>query len=179
MSRRMPLGGRWLAGVAAVAAAAGIALAVGQPWRSSSEAFSGATRAKGGIASLSWVVRRGERVFSAHPRERLRAGDAVRFSVSTREGVYVAIVGFDADAQPRVFFPDGERLARVEAGRDRVLAMAIELDASPHDEQGWAVYCRSAELVASVREAIARSADAPRLPELCSAERWTLPKERP
>ena len=169
--------GRWLAG-AALAAAAVVALAIGQPWRAS-EPPSGATRTKGSIASLGWVVRRGDHVFAGGPAETLRAGDAVRFTLNARESVYVAIFGFDGVTEPRVYFPEAERLAKVEAGRERVLAMAIELDATPQDESGYAVYCRSAEPVASVRAALARSADEPRLPPGCSGEPWFLRKERP
>jgi len=175
---RSPLAGRWFAGAAALAAAAVVALAIGQPWRAP-EPLSDATRTKGGTASLSWVVRRGERVFAGHPDQPLRAGDAVRFTINARESLYVAIFGFDGATEPRVYFPDAERLAKVEAGREQVLSMAIELDATPQDERGCAVYCRSPEPVASVRDALARSVDNPRLPEGCSAERWSLRKERP
>ena len=175
-SRRSPLGGRWVAGAAALAAAAVVAVAIGQPWRVVDPL---STRTKGPIASLSWVVRRGERVFAGDPHEPLRDGDAVRFTVSAREGVCVAIFGLDDATEPRAYFPEGELLAKVEAGRDRVLSMAIELDASPQDEHGYAVYCRSPEPVARVRDAIALSVDEPRLPAGCSAERWSLPKERP
>ena len=171
-------GTRWLAGAVALAAAAAVALAVGVPWRGS-EPLPGATRTKGGIASVSWVVRRGERVFAGHPDQPLRAGDAIRFTVSAREVVFVAIFGLDAESVPRVYFPEAERLAEVAAGRDQVLPMAIELDASPRDEHGYAVFCRGAEPVASVREAIARSPAAPPLPAGCTGERWSLPKERP
>ena len=103
----------------------------------------------------------------------------MRFTVNARESVYVAIIGLDGEAEPRVYFPEGELLAKVEAGRDRLLSMAIELDASPHDEQGYAVYCRRPERVASVRDALTRAPDDPRFPADCSAERWSLPKERP
>ncbi|HWO12578.1 MAG TPA: hypothetical protein VNN80_23940, partial [Polyangiaceae bacterium] len=91
---------------------------------------------------------------------------------------FVAIVGLDAGGVPSVYHPDGDGLARVEAGRGQMLPAAIELDATPA-ERLYGVYCSSPEPVARVRDAIARAPDAPELPAGCSSERWTLPRESP
>jgi hypothetical protein len=174
---------RWLAAVSALAAAAAIALVVSKPWPSAvpptGEDKGSATRTKGGLANLSWVVRRGDRVFAGRPDQRLRAGDAVRFIISAREPVYVAILGLDASGRPSVYYPDGDELARIGAGRDQPLSAAIELDAAPVAQQIYGVFCPSPVPLSRVRSAIGNSPDAPPLPGGCTQERWALQKEAP
>jgi hypothetical protein len=172
---------RWLAGGCGLAAAALLALAIGEPWRASPsdgiDTFG--TRTKGGPASLGWVVQRGERVFAGRPEQRLHPGDAVRFTITAHEPVFVAVLGLDAGGKPSVYYPDAERLARVEPGSDQVLPAAIALDTAPGDERLYAVFCASAVPVARVTEAVVRSPDAPALPPGCSGERHTLQLEAP
>jgi hypothetical protein len=174
---------RWLAGASALAAAAALALGIGKPWSTSipsgADTTGSGTRTKGGLGSLGWVVRRGEHVFAGRPEQTLRAGDAVRFSVSTREPVYVAILGLDPKGHLSVYHSDGEQLSKVEAGRDQLLPAAVELDATPGAEQFYGVFCPSAVALSPVKDAILRSPDAPALPLGCSSERWTLNKESP
>jgi Domain of unknown function (DUF4384) len=174
---------RWLVGASALAAAAAISLAIGRPWSgltaSTRDAKDPGTRTKGGLATLSWVVRRGDHVFPGRLDQPLRAGDAVRFSISARERAYIAVLGLDAAGQLDVYYPDGELLAKIEAGRDQLLPVAIELDAAPGKQQLYGVFCTSAEPLSGVRDAIQRSPDAPALPGGCSSERWALKKEAP
>jgi hypothetical protein len=180
------LGGKhshWLVAASALAAAAAIALAIGKPWTSSvpsaEDEVGSETRTKGGPASLGWVVRRGEHVFTGRPGQRLRAGDAVRFSISAREPVYVAILGLDPKRQLSVYYPEGEQLSKLEAGRDQLLPAAIELDAAAGAEQLYAVFCPSAVAISTVRDAIERSPDSPALPGGCTLERQTLNEAPP
>lgn len=172
----------WFAGAAALAAAAALVLVVGAPWRASERASDEApgldTRTKGGLARFGWMVRRGERTFEGRPEQPLRAGDALRFSVSAREPVFVAIFGRDADTTS-VYYPDGKRLARVEAGHAELLSAAIELDATLDPQQLIAVFCTSPVSLAPVRAAVERSPREPALPAGCSSEHRTLLKEPP
>jgi uncharacterized protein DUF4384/putative zinc finger protein len=170
----------WLAGGCGLAAAALIALAIGEPWRTPSDGpGTFGTRTKGGPASLGWVVRRGERVFAGRPEQRLRPGDAVRFTITVREPVFVAVIGLDASGKANVYYPEAGQLARLEAGSDQPLPAAIELDATPGDERLYAVFCESAVPIARVTEAVERSPDAPALPPGCSGERHRLQRESP
>lgn len=178
-SRRSPPSA-WLAAGCGLAAAALIALAVGAPWQTPSDGTGMfGTRTKGGPASLGWVVRRGERVFTGRPEQRLRPGDAVRFTVTAREPVFAAVIGLDASGTASVYFPETAELARVDAGSDQPLPAAIELDATPGDERVYGVFCESALPTARVTEAIERSPDAPVLPPGCSGERHRLQREPP
>jgi anti-sigma factor RsiW len=169
----------WLLAAAALAAAAAL-VGIGEAWRAAPGRDGGGfgTRTKGSLARLDWVVRRGDRVFESRPDGPLRAGDAVRFSISAPEPVFVAILGLDQRGVPSVYHPEGNELSRVEAGNGQLLPAAIEIDASPA-ERLYGVYCSSPEPVARVKDAIARSPDAPALPEGCSSEHWTLLKESP
>jgi hypothetical protein len=167
---------RWVAAAAALAAA-GVALVVGSP-RLFAPATDGApgaaTRTKGGVATLGWVVRRGERVLRGAAEDPLRAGDALRFTVSTREPVYVAVLGLDASGRVSVYHPDTERLARVEVGQDQPLPAAIVFDAPPSHERLYGVFCFSAVPVSSVKQAVEAAPGAPALPDGCTHESWAL-----
>jgi hypothetical protein len=176
--RRRSASLRWLGGGFALAAAALVAVAVGESWRAPPDEGVG-TRTKGSPASLGWVVRRGERVFAGRPEQRLRAGDGVRFTVMAQQPVFVAVIGLDASGKSSVYYPEADALARVEAGNDQLLPAAIELDARPGDERVYAVFCESAVPIARVTEAVERSPDAPVLPPGCSSERHTLRREPP
>ena len=168
----------WLLAASALAAAAALVLVMGSPWSSSfpsdRDTAGATTRTKGGPASLGWVVRRGEHVFTGRPWESLRAGDSVRFTISTREPVYVAILALDAAGRLSMYYPDGEQLSKIDVGRDQLLPAAIELDAAGDVEHLYAVFGLNAVAVSSVRDAIERSPDAPALPSGCSMDRSTL-----
>jgi hypothetical protein len=164
----------WVAGATALAAAAALALVVGAPWHSGERfddlgAGSG-TRTKGNPASLGWVVRRGARVFA-------RPGDALRFTVSAREPVFVAIFGLDSLGRLSVYHPDTEQLAEVGPGKDQPLPTAIALDATPGDERLYGVFCRGSRPLSELRRAIERAPDAPVFPAGCTHELRTLSKE--
>jgi hypothetical protein len=173
----------WLSGASALAVAATIALAISQLWSSSvpstRDADGSGTRAKGALGSLGWVVKRGEHMFAGRIGQPLRAGDAVRFTVSAHQPVYVAILGLDPKGQVSVYYPEGELLSRVEAGRDQLLPAAIQFDAAAGEEQLYGVFCASAVAIAPVRVAIERSADSPALPRGCTLERQTLNEASP
>jgi hypothetical protein len=174
-----------IAGLAAscgLAAAALIAFAVGEPWRDAPNddgLGTFGTRTKGGPASLGWVVRRGARVVAGRPEEPLQPGDALRFTISAREPVFVALLGLGASGKPSVYYPDADELAGLPAGDEQLLPIAIELDATPGDERLYAVFCQKPVSVAAVLEAVERSPQAPALPVSCTGERHTLQVESP
>jgi hypothetical protein len=170
--------GRWIGGGAALAAAAALLLLLNAPWRGDAEGELG-TRTKGASASFAWVVRRGGRVFAPAPDEPLRSGDALRFTVSTQQPTFIALLGRDASGHVSVYHPEGERLAALGPGKDQPLPGAIELDAAPGSEQLFGIFCREPLRVATLQQAISSAPDAPRLPAGCSHERQLLHKEPP
>lgn len=172
----------WIATAAMLAAAAALLLVLNAPWRvepAGSDSAVLGTRAKGSVASFGWVVRRGEHVFAPGPDERLRAGDALRFTVSAREPVFVAILGLDSAGRLSVYHPDTVQLLELGPGQDQPLPAAIALDATPGDEHMYGIFCRRAFAVATLQEAIRSVPDAPALPEGCQYERHLLRKEAP
>lgn len=165
---------RWLAGASALAAAV-LAVVLRSPWAPApSPAGVDGTRAKGGAATLGWVVRRDGHVLPGRPEEPLRAGDALRFSVSTREPVYVAVLGVEAGGKVSVYHPQAPLLSRVDIGQDQLLPAAIVFDAAPIGERLFAIFCTSPVPVASLTHSIQAAPDAPALPPGCSVERWRL-----
>jgi hypothetical protein len=169
----------WRAAAPVLAAAAALLLALGRPWQYWLERDDGATRTKGSVAQLSWVVRRGGRVVVGRPDQPLHAGDALGFAIRAREPVYVAVLGRDAAGRVSVYYPEAAELALVSAGGDQPLPLAVELDATPGDEQLHGVFCRRPVPVAQVKEAIERAPGAPALPPGCNHELATLHKEAP
>lgn len=167
--------GPWRAVVPALLAAAVLSLAIGQPWRRVDEGSG--TRTKGAVARLSWVVRRGGRVFAGDQEKRLRAGDALQFSVSAREPVYVALLGLDAGGRASVYYPSAAQMRQLPAGNAQPLELAIELDAAPGEERFFAFFCRDAVPLGSLREAVEGSADMSAAFAGCTLERVTLQKE--
>jgi len=172
-------GRSWRALGPVLAAAAAVLLALGQPWRYWLERDQKNTRTKGSVAQLDWVVRRGERVVAGRPDQSVRAGDALRFSIRAHEPVYAAVIGRDGAGHVIVYYPEAAELVQVAAGTDQPLPLAIELDATPGDEQLHGVFCPRPVAVAQVKQAIERSADAPALPPGCSHQRAVLHKEAP
>lgn len=169
---------RWLASGSALAAAAAALLFISRssdpPTQDDSSLRS---RTKGSPASLGWVVRRDGRVFTGRPELPVRGGDTLRFTVTTRERVYVAVLGLDAHGRLDAYYPSGEHMAALEPGEQRPLDGAVELDATPGDERLYAVFCPRPEPVPALRLAVERDPSAPSLPEGCSVERWVLSKE--
>jgi len=179
--RVRPPGLRWFLGASALAAAAALVLFVARPGQLGtpsvlrSDGFG--TRAKGSGASLGWAVRRGEHVFTGSPERALRAGDALRFTISSREPVYVAVLGLDAAGRLSVYHPNADRLTRVEAGQQQPLPSAVELDGTTGDEALYGVFCSSALPLSVVTLAVERSPQDPPLPLGCAFERWKVRKE--
>jgi hypothetical protein len=173
---------RWLVAASALAALA-IAFAVGKPWPgagpSARDSAGSETRSKGALATLGWVVRRGERMFTGSAEQSLRAGDALRFTVSARAPVYIAILGIDTVGRVSAYYPDVGLMARVEPGPDQLLPAAIQFDAAPGEERLYGVFCSSALPVSEVKAALERSPDTPALAQGCTHERWLLHKESP
>lgn len=169
---------RWLASGSALAAAAAALLFIARSADPPTQDDSGLrSRAKGSPASLGWVVRRDGRVFTGRPELPVRGGDTLRFTVTTRERVYVAVLGLDARGRLDAYYPSGGHMASLDPGEQRPLDGAVELDATPGDERLYAVFCPRPEPIAALRLAVERDPAAPSLPEGCSLERRVLSKE--
>lgn len=159
---------RGIAAMAAgLAAAAGLVLWLGPD-------VSG-DRVKGAPVGLGMWVRHGTEVRRAAPGEVVASGDAVRFSVTTPRPAWVAVLSVDPAGRASIYFPDGTRAARVEAGADVPLPLATRLDATVGEERVLGLFCDRPVDLEPLRAAMERSGDAP-APPGCLVARWTFVK---
>ena len=136
----------WGAGALAAAAACILAL---QPTAS--------LRSKGPGASLGMYVQHGQDVRRALPGEALVPGDSVRFSYSSREASYLAILSRDGAGVATIYFPQGLEMAAVPAAEDALLPLATRLDGVLGEETVLALFCPSARALEPLREALQAS----------------------
>jgi hypothetical protein len=141
VKRRLPMLGIAAALSAAAAAALVFTRAVEAP---------PSLRTKGGLALSLFAKHDGGKVEELLPGARLRAGDAVRFSVSTvREG-YVAVVGLDAAGEVTLHAAPE---APLPAGKGQLLEGSVVLDEAVGPERFVAVLCEHAPGGSRVRDA--------------------------
>jgi hypothetical protein len=161
-ARRAPMRWPWLAGIAALAAAA-IVIFVAVP-RDRDDAPELAMK---GTVAWQVVAKRGARTFALHDGAVLAAGDQVRFVITTDRARAVTIVAIDGNGAASVYFPyDGRRSAEVPVGRTE-LPDSIVLDNSPGPERWFAIFTDepidTAPLLARLRDLGARGAAAIRM----------------
>jgi hypothetical protein len=131
---------RWLAGSAAVGAAAlGLTIALLVPGGLVSPSGG---RAKGGFA-ITMFVKHAETPAhgSLHLGEPLHPGDQVRFRLSSDVRGYVAVLAADAAGKVSVYHPTGRQAAALEAGADEPLPNAVALDSTLGREVIIALRC--------------------------------------
>lgn len=144
------------------AAAAVVLVAIAMPRPSGDD-----VRTKGG-ESLELFVRHADgRVDRVAPGETLRPGDAIRFSLSTPRGGYVAIAGMDSRPSVSAYAPvSSDTAIPMGAVRGHVLDGSIVLDDATGPERIVAFLCREpvpvSTLLAEARAALAAAGGDPR-----------------
>ncbi len=123
----------------------------------------GTTRRKGG-PSLGFYRNRDGRVTAGASGDVLRAGDEVRFAVTSDGPSYLVIGAVDGRGNVAIYFPpEGtSRAQAIEAGSDRLLPDAFALDDTVGPERVFGLFCAEPIPVADARAALA--APAPALP---------------
>ena len=91
------------------------------------------------------------------PNGRVRAGDAIRFLVSTPRAGHLVILGLDAAGTVSVYVADGDEPHPVERGRKQAMPGSIVLDATPGAERLVALECDARFSVANAVDAGRRS----------------------
>lgn len=135
-------------------------------------------RSKGG-ARLGFFVKHGDRVRRGGASEVVSAGDSVRFTVSAREPLYVAVLAVDARGVATLFFPaDGRMMARLPAGQDVELPSATQLDDAPGAESVHGLFCRDPIDLAQTRVELQARPARLAVPPGCTADHLTWTKAR-
>jgi hypothetical protein len=159
----------------ALAVAAGVALLFGGlPDRARDEGAQ-TTRLKGG-SRLSFFVKRGTEVLPGFDGQAVRAGDRLRFAVSTAAPQHLAVLSRDSRGVASIYHPQSGTSEALGMVREAPLPTAVELDDAPGEELLYAVFCPEPFTVEPLRAALARHATLPPLPG-CSVDRLKLLKE--
>lgn len=168
---------RWVApGVlASVVAAAAAALLV---YRSGVES-PGTTRIKGSAISVSAYVRRGEHVGVLQAGGVAYPGDRLRFRYTADAPGYLALVSVDGAGAVSIYHPARAEPFRVNAGHDRLLDNAIELDDTLGEETVYAILCSVPVDPAELAARVERDRGATNLPPTCHVGLFTFTKEAP
>ena len=145
---------------AVTALAAGLAIVVAWP-----RAHAPEVRTKG-TAIVGFFVAHGDQVRHGSTREVVSPGDRVELYTTTTEPAWFAAVS--ADVTGKSVYVETRR---IEAGRERVLPMSIELDATLGDETVAGVFCPAAF--------DAQAIDLASPPVGCTIDRFTLHKVTP
>jgi hypothetical protein len=154
---------RWLVPAATLALAAGAVLVL---WPDQG------LRTKGPPVSLGMYVQHRGQVRRAGPREVLAPGDTVRFTYSTSERGYLAILSVDGAGVASVYFPDGPETVAVEAAQDAPLPLGTQLDGVLGDEWVVGLFCQQPRTLEPVRQALQDAA--PGLPEVSGCQLATF-----
>jgi hypothetical protein len=167
-------GGRALGlALTGVAIAAGLALLLRGP-RSAPEPEL-AARSKGS-SSIGFFVRRGEQVFVGANGEHLRAGDQLRFTVTSAQPRQFAVLSRDARGAASVYYPSGPRSRPLIPAQQMPLDTAVELDGTLGSETLFGVFCDQEFEVEPLRVALERSGKLPSL-QGCSVDQLEVRKE--
>lgn len=124
----------------ALAAAVFIRLSAPRPTEAPERAFE--TRAKGG-AKLGFFVKRGDRVFEGATGETVRAGDQLRFVVTSGSPKHIAILSRDGRGVASVYYPASAHSQALVAAGQTALDAAVELDATPGEEALFGIFCEA------------------------------------
>jgi len=155
------------AGAIAAAAAALVAIAVrpGEP---------PATRAKGS-PHLGYFVTHGDATRTGGPKETVRPGDTLTFTVTTDARRHVAVLSRDGAGAATIYFPAGGTAAAIDSGREVVLPIATRLDDTLGREELYGVFCDRPVALEPLRLALAGTGEL-RAPPGCAVDRATLDK---
>jgi hypothetical protein len=132
-------------------------------------------RSKGAGVGLAMYVSHGDTVRQASPGEVVAPGDAVRFTVTTPEPAYVAVLSVDPAGRASIYFPEGPRAAPVVAGTDVPLPIATQLDGSVGEEHVLGLFCDHPVELAPVRAGLEAGAGGA-IPAGCKVTRWSFEK---
>jgi hypothetical protein len=131
--------GAWLGG--ALAAAALLALSVGNLGRERELDDGSGTRSKGALA-LTFFVKHGDVVLAGSDGQSVAPGDQLRFAITNSAPGHLAIFSLDGAGVASVYFPSGRTRAQpLSVSSSTPLDTAVELDAVPGRERIIAISC--------------------------------------
>jgi hypothetical protein len=162
---------RWSAGIAGLAAAAGFAFVL----RGQLSAPDGGVRIKGS-AHMGFFVRRAGNVLAGENGQVTHPGDQLRFTVTTNEPRYLAILSRDGRGKVSEYYPGDGHGRAFGVSRNEALESSVELDEVLGHEEVWGVFCEGPFETKRLLETLERR-EKLQLPETCSVDRLELEKK--
>jgi hypothetical protein len=135
------------------------------------------TRSKGG-ARLSFHVKRSDRIFEGADRERVKAGDQLRFSVANAPERHVAVFSRDGSGAATVYYPSEPTSRALGPASETALDAAVELDATVGEETLVGVFCDSEFALEPLRAALEHTGRVPTMPG-CTIDELRIFKDPP
>jgi hypothetical protein len=108
---------------------------------------------KGDGVSLVIYVKAGDSSQRLQSGDTIASGAKIRFEIQGVKQGYVAVVGVDGTGTASVYYPSNSPQA-AQLGDDHLLHVAIQLDATPGDEQFYAVYATAPFMLDAVLPSI-------------------------
>jgi hypothetical protein len=108
---------------------------------------------KGDGVSLVIYVKSGDASQRLQSGDTIASGAKIRFEITGVKQGYVAVVGVDGTGTASVYYPSNTAQA-APLGDDHLLHVAIQLDATPGDEQFYAVYSKDPFMLDAVLPSI-------------------------
>ena len=113
----------------------------------------GGIRIKGNNVRITVRVQRENKQFNFAGKERLIAGDLVRFVVETAKEGFLYVVIRSGSAEPSIYAPEeGEAPIHVKPGQRIEVPGAYQLDASAIDDEVYALLCKETQELANLRK---------------------------
>jgi hypothetical protein len=133
------------------------------------------TRVKGGRSASLFVAHAGQ-TRRAAPGEVVTPGDTLQLQYSSARRSYGAILSLDGARHASRYFPDADRAAPLEPGRDRSFPASTVLDAVPGSESVYVLLCDEPIALAPLVDALPVR---PPAPPGCTVQRFELDKRAP
>ena len=134
----------------------------------------GGERLKGPGVALGMYVDHGGEVRRAGPGETVAPGDALRFTVTAPQAVYVAVLSVDPAGRASIYYPRAARAEPVQPGVEVALPLGTRLDDTLGEERIVGVFCSAPVELEPLRAGLERGDLS--LPDGCQVTRWSFIK---
>ena len=146
---------RWLLPLSAAVALAASFLLMSSRITSPLNNRTNSTHIKGG-AQLGFYIKRGAQVSRGRADDVVRPDDVLRFTYSSPEPTYFALMGRD-EHSAMLFYPVANQAAALPKGTDVPLGFGVEIDAQPGQERIYALFCSEPVKLSPIVTALERT----------------------
>jgi hypothetical protein len=159
---------RWFVPVSALAAAAAVVLVVSRRGSDTPTRADDDLQVKGDAVSLVIHRQTSDGSTPLSSGDTVHAGDRIRFEIGVLKPGQLALIGIDGTGTATLYWPENAVGSALFDPKDRLLPLAIALDATPGDEHFFALYSAKPFALSEVMPALVHRAPMPA--EIASTE---------